>query len=189
MDFDALAEQRDAGSLATEGYLEEPARRVPVAMEADVVVAGAGVAGVFAALAAARAGAKTVLVDRFGQVGGNIGPGMILGGSLDLCAKLTYPNGTRGGLALEIMQENRKLFGDPLYPDQGTTAIPGCAATTSASPNAPTLSAVFCPGSCERPEQNCCSLPTRAIPFWSRAERRGCSSRLSPGGSRSKQRS
>ena len=119
MDLDTLSEQRNADSLATEGFVEEPARRVPVAMEAEVVVAGAGVAGVFAALAAARAGAKTVLVDRFGQVGGNIGPGMILGGSIDLCAKLTYPNGTLGGVALEVMQEHRKLFGDPLYPDQG----------------------------------------------------------------------
>jgi glycine/D-amino acid oxidase-like deaminating enzyme len=47
-----------------------------------VVVAGAGVAGLFAAIAAAREGATTVLVDRFSCPGGNIGPGMIAGGSL-----------------------------------------------------------------------------------------------------------
>jgi len=47
---------------------------------ADVVVAGAGVSGVFAAIAAARQGARTIVVDRFGTVGGNMGPGMIAGG-------------------------------------------------------------------------------------------------------------
>lgn len=119
MDTDRLSEERDSGSLVAEGHVEESARETPAAVEADVAVAGAGVAGVFAALAAARSGLKTVLIERFGQIGGNIGPGMILGGSIDLCAKHTYPNGVLGGLPLEIMQEHRALFDDPAYPDQG----------------------------------------------------------------------
>ncbi len=57
-------------------FVEEPAKRVPVAYDVDVVVAGAGVSGVFAAIAAAREGANTVLIDRFGTVGGNMGPGL-----------------------------------------------------------------------------------------------------------------
>ena len=57
-------------------------RSVKIEREMDVIVAGAGVAGVFAALAAARMGQRTLLVDRFGSPGGNIGPGMIAGGSL-----------------------------------------------------------------------------------------------------------
>ena len=60
----------------------EPEKRIPVIYDADVVVAGGSVAGVFAAMAAARMGARTVLVERFGAVGGNMGPGMICGGSL-----------------------------------------------------------------------------------------------------------
>ena len=60
----------------------EPEKHIPVIYEADVVVAGGSVAGVFAAMAAARNGARTVLVERFGAVGGNMGPGMICGGSL-----------------------------------------------------------------------------------------------------------
>ena len=60
----------------------EPEKRVPVSHDADVVVAGAGVSGVFAAIASARRGARTVLVDRFGSVGGNIGPGMIVNGHM-----------------------------------------------------------------------------------------------------------
>jgi hypothetical protein len=48
----------------------EPARRVPVAASADVLVAGGGPAGLAAALAAAREGASTLLVERYGFLGG-----------------------------------------------------------------------------------------------------------------------
>lgn len=41
-----------------------------VVAEAEVIVAGGGTAGVVAALAAARNGAKTILVERFGYLGG-----------------------------------------------------------------------------------------------------------------------
>ncbi len=49
-------------------YLE-PARQLPV-RECNVVVAGGGTAGVFAAIAAARNGARTVLIESKGYVGG-----------------------------------------------------------------------------------------------------------------------
>lgn len=48
----------------------EPARELEVEAEVDVVVAGGGPAGVGAALAAAREGARTVLFERFGMLGG-----------------------------------------------------------------------------------------------------------------------
>lgn len=50
--------------------IEEPAREVPVVREVDVVVAGGGPAGVAAAIAAGRNGAKTLLVERYGCLGG-----------------------------------------------------------------------------------------------------------------------
>ncbi len=50
--------------------ITEPAREVPVVREADVVVVGGGPAGTAAAIASARAGASTVLVERFGYLGG-----------------------------------------------------------------------------------------------------------------------
>jgi hypothetical protein len=50
-------------------YYEEPARKLPV-REFDVVVAGGGTAGVVAALAAARRGARTILIEAKGYPGG-----------------------------------------------------------------------------------------------------------------------
>lgn len=50
--------------------LTEPARHTPVWGEYDVVVLGGGPAGMAAAVAAARAGRKTLLVERYGFLGG-----------------------------------------------------------------------------------------------------------------------
>ena len=50
-------------------FYEEPAKKLPV-KSVDVVVAGGGTAGVVAALAAARQGAKTVLIEAKGYPGG-----------------------------------------------------------------------------------------------------------------------
>ena len=54
-------------------------KAVPVVADVDVLIVGAGIAGSTAAVAAAQNGAKTVVVDRFGYPGGNMGPGMIGG--------------------------------------------------------------------------------------------------------------
>jgi alkyl hydroperoxide reductase subunit AhpF len=50
-------------------YYEEPAKHIPI-RQCDVVIAGGGTAGVVAALAAARQGAKTILIEAKGYPGG-----------------------------------------------------------------------------------------------------------------------
>ena len=59
--------------------IEESARQIPVIEEADVVVAGSGPAGIAAAWASAKAGAKTVIVERFGYLGGMITGARVVG--------------------------------------------------------------------------------------------------------------
>jgi hypothetical protein len=62
------------GSSELGGFYEEPAKRLPV-QRFDVVVAGGGTAGVVAAIAAARQGAKTALVELKGYPGGTVTEG------------------------------------------------------------------------------------------------------------------
>ncbi len=52
--------------------IAEPARSLEVVLETDVLIVGSGPGGLAAALAAARAGVKTALIDRNGCFGGNI---------------------------------------------------------------------------------------------------------------------
>jgi hypothetical protein len=51
-------------------FIEEPARRVPLYGEYEVAVLGGGPAGIAAAVAAARAGRRTLLIERYGFLGG-----------------------------------------------------------------------------------------------------------------------
>jgi hypothetical protein len=50
--------------------IEEPARQIPLYGEYDIVVLGGGPAGIAAAVAAARAGRRTLLIERYGFLGG-----------------------------------------------------------------------------------------------------------------------
>jgi flavin-dependent dehydrogenase len=60
----------EPAAAPNERAIEEPARTTPVAAEADVVVCGGGPAGTAAAIAAARSGAKTLLLEAHGCLGG-----------------------------------------------------------------------------------------------------------------------
>lgn len=55
----------------------EPERGIEVVKEAEVVVVGGGPAGISAAIAAARNGAETVLLERYGHLGGLASGGLV----------------------------------------------------------------------------------------------------------------
>jgi hypothetical protein len=68
---------RTAGALRGDGWFHEEAREIPLAGDFDTIVCGAGPAGFAAALAAARSGAKTALIEVHGCVGGIWTAGML----------------------------------------------------------------------------------------------------------------
>lgn len=57
--------------------IAEPSREIPVIAEPEVLVIGGGPAGIGAAIAAARSGARTMLIERYGFVGGNLTIAMV----------------------------------------------------------------------------------------------------------------
>ena len=65
-----LARASEAGVASRADHLLEAARELPLRNDADVIVCGAGPAGCAAALAAARAGARTRLFELHGCLGG-----------------------------------------------------------------------------------------------------------------------
>src|SRR5215217_6374439 len=62
--------------LDAAGNVTEPARRIPVRAEADVLVVGGGPSGLIAALAAAESGLKVSLIESRSFVGGNMTIGL-----------------------------------------------------------------------------------------------------------------
>lgn len=68
---------RTSGELTSDGRLIEAPRAIPVAGRSDVLVCGAGPAGIGAAIAAARAGARTQLIELAGCLGGVWTAGML----------------------------------------------------------------------------------------------------------------
>jgi FAD dependent oxidoreductase len=91
--------------------ITEPARSTPVYGEFDVVVVGGGPAGIMAASSAARAGCSTLLIERYGFLGG----AGTAGGLSTFCGlhARTYGSDVRviRGLADELLDRLAKLDG------------------------------------------------------------------------------
>lgn len=81
--------------------ITEPSRDIPIIKEADVIVVGGGPGGVAAATTAARNGARTVLIERYGHLGG-----MATGGLVNIIPNLTDIKGTQRifGLNQELIE-------------------------------------------------------------------------------------
>ena len=69
---------RITSRLKAKGWVKEPARKIPLVDEADVVITGGGPAGVAAAVSAARQGASVLLLERYAYLGGLWLGGLVL---------------------------------------------------------------------------------------------------------------
>jgi alkyl hydroperoxide reductase subunit AhpF len=65
-----IARSRSGNSTLPSKTIEEPARQLPLYGEYEVAVLGGGPAGIAAAVAAARTGRRTLLIERYGFLGG-----------------------------------------------------------------------------------------------------------------------
>jgi hypothetical protein len=73
------ARDMNTGTLAdARGSILEPAREIPIVDSVDVLVVGGGPSGVAAAISASRAGASTLLVERYNHLGGLWTGGLVL---------------------------------------------------------------------------------------------------------------
>ena len=86
-------------------YIKELERKIPILTEMEVIVVGGGPAGISAALAAAREGVDTILLERYGYFGGVITQSMI-----GTVAWYRYADTIEaGGLLLEFEQRAKKM--------------------------------------------------------------------------------
>lgn len=82
-------------------FITEPERKTPIVRKVDVLVLGGGPAGLGAAIAAARMGARTLLVERYGFLGGNATAGLVesIGGAFSRSGDWVV-----GGVTKEIIE-------------------------------------------------------------------------------------
>ena len=99
--------------------ITEPASKIKVVREVDVVVVGGGPGGVASAVSAARNGAKTVLIERYGYLGG-----MATGGLVNIIPNLADISGQQRiyGITQEMIERLDKHGGTSYPPkaDWGT---------------------------------------------------------------------
>jgi hypothetical protein len=80
-----LSDSSSDSSVSPDGDEISYSRKIPVRYQTDVAVLGGGIAGVSAACAAARTGAKVVLVERFAVTGGML----TTGGVANFCGQMS----------------------------------------------------------------------------------------------------
>ena len=95
-------------------FIKEPGREIPVLRKVDVAVVGGGPAGFAAAVAAARNGAKTLLIERYGFLGGLLTGGLVRWLPVYLLAPMEAYDESRalqGGIVGELVERLVDLGG------------------------------------------------------------------------------
>ena len=97
-----------SSAVLRDGRVIQPQRELPVLTETDVLVVGGGSAGIAAAIAARRAGAKVTIVERYGHFGGLWTGGLVL---LILGHIVEGPKQVCQGIGEEMMRRLEKMDG------------------------------------------------------------------------------
>lgn len=100
-------------------FVTEPNTTIPVVGDFDVIVCGGGPAGLIAAAAASRNGARTLLIERYGFLGG-----MSTSALVTPISEFRH-NGRQhiGGIPLELMRSLAELGGADIERDSGNWPI------------------------------------------------------------------
>ncbi len=105
----------------------EPAHDIPVTRDVDVLIVGGGPAGLAAAIASARAGARTTLVEQFGYLGGTATASLMA--CINGFRNQVEPDGTQvvRGIAEEIVLALKEMggLGVSPYPQKAYPTLPG----------------------------------------------------------------
>lgn len=100
-------------------HVIEPSKPTPVVGEYDAIVCGGGPAGLIAAVAAARNGARTLLIERYGFVGG-----MATNALVTPISEFRHNSRQHiGGIPLELMRRAAELGGADIERDSGNWPV------------------------------------------------------------------